>query len=301
MRFNSVDAPMASPISYDEFDVHEEEMYEEIDEDVENAKPEIEKIILQQEVVTEREVKVRLEKKFFPWITGRTLKAMEHEEIIRRVGYMGRRSRAKRIPKWFFIPYEAKYEDIVGIIEKKRRISIGVNAILTAHAPAGYHAEDLFEQAFESLGFKMHGRNRSRFRGRSVKGKKGKEPPNLDFIIEKDKIVYGVDIKNWIKYEYDTRLKVQSKVRLAIQLGIVPFIIARYVDKETFYVDIVEKEGICYYYESLLVPISYESIAREAHDVLGYPVLAVDFLPNYKVEWIGKLHRDFLKKNRREG
>lgn len=291
---------MASHKGYDDFDIYEGEMHEEIDEDVENAKPEIEEIILQQKVVTGRELKVRLEKKFFPWIIGRTLKAMEREGIIRRVGYTGRRSRAKRIPKWFFIPCEAKYEDVVGTIEKKRRISIGINAILTGHAPAAYHAEDLFGEAFESLGFKIHGRDKSRFKDKVVKGKKGKQLPNLDFIIEKNKIVYGVDIKNWIKYEYDTRRVVRSKVNLAIQLGIAPFIIARYVDKETFYVDIVEKGGICYYYESLLVPISYESIAQEAHDVLGYPVLAVDFLPNYKVKWIGKLHRDFLKKRRRK-
>lgn len=267
---------------------------------VENAKPEIEEIILREKVVTERELKVRLERKFFPWVTGRTLKAMGREGIIRRVGYMGRRSKAKRIPRWFYIPYGARYEDIVGIIEKKRRITIGINAILTAHAPAAYHAEDLFEEAFVSLGFKIHGRNKSRFKDRVVQGKKGKELPNLDFIIEKDKIVYGVDIKNWIKYEYETRGEVRSKVKLAKQLGVVPFIIARYVDKETFYVDIVEEGGICYYYESLLVPISYESIAREAAASLGYPVLAVDFLPNYKVEWIGKLHSDFLKKKRRK-
>jgi len=292
---------MAGHIGYDDFDIYEEEMYEQIDEDAENAKPEIEEVISQQKVVTEREIKVRLEKKFFPWITGRTLKAMERADIIRRVGYTGRRSRAKRIPRWFFIPSEAKYEDVVGIIEKKRRISIGINAILTAHAPAGYHAEDLFGEAFESLGFNIHGRDMSRFRGRTVRGKRGKQLPNLDFIIEKDKITYGVDIKNWIKYEYETRRVVQSKVNLATQLGIVPFIVARYIDKGTFYIDIVRRGGICYYYESLLVPISYESIAREAHDVLGYPVLAGDFLPNYKIKWLGKLHRDFVKKHKTKG
>ena len=132
------------------------------------------------------------------------------------------------------------------------------------------------------------------------KGKKGKQPPNLDFIIEKDGIVYGVDIKNWIKFEYETKRMIRSKVSLAKQLGIVPFIIARYVDKDTIYKEIIQKGGICYYYESLLIPISYKSLAIEAKTVLGYPALAVDFLPKYKVEWVQTLHENFLEKHRKK-
>jgi len=124
-------------------------------------------------------------------------------------------------------------------------------------------------------------------------GKKGKLPPNLDFIIEKDKIVYGVDIKNWIKYEYETRREVISKVRIALKLGIFPFIIARYVDKDTIYTEIIKKGGICYYFKTLLFPISFSGLAKEANEVLGYPTLAADFLPNHKIEWIKKLHKDF--------
>ncbi|MCK4477600.1 hypothetical protein KAU88_03605 [Candidatus Bathyarchaeota archaeon] len=282
-----------SPIEYDDSGIYEEE----IDEDVEDIKPEIEEIILRQKVVTERELKVRLEKKIFPWITGRALNAMEREGIIRRVGYRGRKSRTESVPESFFMSYSDEYEDVVGIIERKRKITKYINAILTAHSPAGYHAEDLFEGAFKSLGFKIHGRERSKFNGKVVKGKKGKQLPDLDFIIEKDKIVYGVDVKNWIRYEYNTRVNVRFKVSLAMQLGIVPFIIARYVDKETIYVDIIKKGGICYSYHTLLVPRSFRSLALDAEAFLGYPILALDVLPNYKVQWILKLHTDYLKRS----
>jgi len=282
---------MANPIEYDPADI-----VEEIDGDVENAKPEIEDIILQQKVVTDRELKVRLERQFFPWVTGRALLAMEQEGIVERVGYAGRRSKTKRVPESFFISYGTRYEDVVGIIMKKYRVTRDVNAILTAHAPAGEHAEDLFERAFKTLGFKIHGRNMSKFKDRTVRGRKGKQPPDLDFIIEKDKVVYGVDVKNWIKYEYGTRKTVRFKRNLALQLKVVPFIIARYVDKETIYVDVIQKGGICYPYQTLLVPPSYESLASEANSLLGYPIISRDSLPKYKVEWIKKLHEDFLKK-----
>jgi len=173
-----------------------------VDEDIEKVKPLIEEIIAQQKVVTDRELKVRLEDTFFPWVVGRALIAMEKEGIVRRVGYAGRRM--KGIPESFFTLSHFKYSEIVGIIMEKRDVSRDINAILTRRSPAGEHAEELFRKAFESLNFKIHKRDASEFRGRSVKGVKGKEPPNLDFIVERDGVVYGVDIKNWIRYEYET-------------------------------------------------------------------------------------------------
>ena len=94
-----------------------------VDEDVESIKPNIEDIVTQQKVVTDRELKVRLEKEIFPWITGRALNSMVREGIIRRVGYSGRRSQTKRIPESFFMIYGMSYERIVGILEAKRRVT----------------------------------------------------------------------------------------------------------------------------------------------------------------------------------
>lgn len=183
----------------DNFDFYEEERE---DKDIERVKPYIEDIVTQQKVVTDREVKVRLEDKFFPWMTGRALLAMESKGLLRRVGYPGRKS--KGMPESFYTLSSMEYHRIMGIIERKRQVSIGINSILTGYAPAGTYAEDLFAKAFQSLCFKIHTRDASEFKGRRIRGIKGKEPPNLDFIIERDGVVYGVDIKNWIRYEYAT-------------------------------------------------------------------------------------------------
>jgi len=43
----------------------------------------------------------------------------------------------------------------------------------------------------------------------------------------------GVDIKNWIKFEFATRDEIVKKVNCALELDVVPFMIARYVDRET--------------------------------------------------------------------
>ncbi|MCJ7469103.1 hypothetical protein MUO74_01220, partial [Candidatus Bathyarchaeota archaeon] len=238
---------MSCPTDYDPSEFYEGEPDEgEVDEDVERAKPCIEDIITQVKVATDRELKVRLEKKFFPWIIGRALNTMKREGIVRRVGYAGRRSAGKRIPESFLTLYGMSYNKIVGILEEKRAVSRDINAILTAHAPAGTHAEDLFKKAFLELGFKIHKRDASEFKGRKVTVRvEGKKLPDLDFIFDKNSVVYGVDIKNWIKYEYSTRFQVMRKVSLALDLDIVPFIIARYVDRDTIYKEIYLKGGIC--------------------------------------------------------
>ena len=59
-----------------------------------------------------------------------------------------------------------------------------------------------------------------------MKGVEGKQLSNLDFIVKKNGVVYGVDLKNWIKYERRTGLLAISKVALAVQLGVVPFIVS---------------------------------------------------------------------------
>jgi hypothetical protein len=214
------------------------------------------------------------------------------EGRVLRVGYPGRRRRT--YTKDFYTLPDFKYDDILGQIEQKRRVSAEVNAMLTGHAPATFFAEDLFERAFNSLGFEILDRDASQYKGKKVQSVEGKEPPNLDFILTRDSIVYGVDIKNWIRYEYNTREEVISKTSLALQLGITPFIIARYVDKDTMYTQVIVKGGLCYPFRTLLFSPDYSSVADLANSVLGYPTVAMERLPKHKVDWVAKLHRGFV-------
>jgi len=264
------------------------------DEAVENAKAAIEEIVTQQKVVTDREVKVRLEDKFFPWVVGRSLLSLEGDGLVKRVGVAG--LKGKGVPEAYYALEGTQYSQILGLIQEKRDVSLAVNNILTGYAPAGLQAEVLFERAFLSLGFDIRGRNISEYKGKKVRGVEGKEPPNLDFILRRDDVEYGVDVKNWIRYEWTTRRSVVMKVGLALQLGVVPFFIAGYVDRDVMFREIIGKGGICYPYKTLLIPPIFDSVATKASSLLGYPVIAVDTLPVYKTKWIGKLHADLRKK-----
>ena len=241
------------------FDYDDTEPQEEppVDQFEEEAAPAIEELVATQRVVTEREVKVRLEDRFFPWVTGRALTKMVETGLILKQGLAGRRGKIET--KNFFSLPDLSYDDIVGLMREKRVVAREVSAMLTGHAPATYFAEDLFERAFRTLEFEIIDRDASEYKGKRALGVRGKEPPNVDFIIKRDGVTYGADIKNWLRYEVMTREEIKSKVNVALQLDIVPFVIARYVDKATIFKEIIEKGGICYRYKTLRPTSTYSA------------------------------------------
>jgi len=245
--------------------------------------------LLQQRLVTDREIKVRLEKSFFPWVVDRAMKALQEDGRVRRVGDAGRK--LKGAPELFYTLGDIELASVSGIMSSKKRVSFEVNSLLTRLSPGGRHAEDLFEEAFRTLGFEILGRDVSTYKGRLARGVEGKQRPNIDFVLQRDGIEYGADVKNWIRYEYVTRADVESKVRVARDLGVVPLIIARYVDKDTLYKEVIQKGGVCYPFKTLLVSSTYESLAARAGALLGYPVVRVDVLPLHKRARIEKLHQ----------
>lgn len=215
---------------------------------------------------------------------------------VKKHGYAGRRRTGGGITEGYYSLSEVSYEEIRELIQSKREVSAAIVTILTGEAAAGAHAEDLFDEVFNTLGFKIHGRDVSEYNGRRIAGEVGKEPGNLDFVVERDGVTYGVDVKNWIRYEADTREEVRRKVRFALELKTQPFIITRYLDQDAIYTDINGKGGIVYRYVRLLVPAIFEFLAARARDLLGYPVLATDKFPEYSVKWLEKLHLDNLER-----
>jgi len=140
--------------------VGDEERYEtQAAEDVyyELAYREAPQIIEEQKVVTDREIKVRLEGEAFPgksgpfpWVTGRAMGQLLRENRLQVYGYVGRRRIKGGVTNKFYCIKGTKYDDIKEIIRVKRRISADVNNLLTGEASASYHAEDVFLEALET-------------------------------------------------------------------------------------------------------------------------------------------------------
>ena len=172
-------------MAWEEFVSHAEDENELDKYDI-NSEGDIIDIIYQKRIVTEREIKVILEDKYFPWVVGRALKRLVNEGKIRRGGYPGRKPKMGT-PRKFYLKLDIDYWESRSEIGVKRNLSRDVNGILTRSAPAGMQAEDVFERAFISMGFEILGRNVSEFNGKKVTGVTGKQLPNLDFIIKRGK------------------------------------------------------------------------------------------------------------------
>jgi hypothetical protein len=282
---------------YDPFDKVEDEDpgEEQVDPKVEDVKPKILEVLRKVSVATDRELKVRLEKSYFPWVVGRALGILIGEGEVQKVGYPGRRAIRRSEVGAFYTLKEVEYNSIKDLIKRKKAVSEAIVSALGGGSSASDHVEDLFLDAFRRLDFKFHGRDVSKFQGREVSHVRGKEASNVDFVLERDKVAYGIDVKNWIRYEWDYRDEIASKVDVAQQLGVVPFIIARYADKDIMWKGVIKKGGMVYRYNSLLLPSFYRSLAVKARDLLAYPVSAVDELPTYKTGWLEKLHSRFVE------
>lgn len=87
-------------------------------------------------------------------------------------------------------------------------------------------------------------------------------------------------MKNWIRYEHETPQEIHVKLKAAAELGVVRFIIARYIDRELTNHIIYDLHGLVYEYKELIIQPSLKSVAKQARDLLGYPVIAVDSLPH---------------------
>lgn len=272
----------------------------------ERACEEIPLLIKKLKVATDREIKVRLEGEPFPgppgpfpWIIQRAIKVLTGKQVLRTHGYTGRRRVGKGVPNTFYSLYEIPYKEIEELIQLKRRISADVNNVLTGEAPASFHAEELFREAFEDLGFKILGRDVSELNGERVVGISGKEPPNLDFAVRRDSVKYGVDVKNWIRYEFGTRREVDLKIAAAKQLKTVPFIIPRYIDREwTNRIIYGKTQGLVCEYKLLIIPATMRSLVEDAEKYLGYPIVATDTLPKKLCDRIEDIHKRYLSLKR---
>jgi hypothetical protein len=133
------------------------------------------------------------------------------------------------------------------------------------------------------------GRDVSKLGDKEVRHPPAGPPPDVDFVFEKDGITYGVDVKNWLAYEKKNVPKINKKLDVCRQLDIVPYIVARYIDDDTMY-RIISQGGLVYRYWDLLIPVSFDSLAKRVRELLGFPVIATDVLPEQMKTEILNLH-----------
>ncbi len=226
-----------------------------------------------------KQLEVIFEKKFFHWITSRALGELVGE------GYLG----------MVEMPLSVEGTRVKFLFDRKNRYykreikkSIGVIREYSDHAIAracGEQADVLFFNALVRKGFASHGEDVNEYKGKKWQATNH----NLDFIIEKDSIVYGCEVKN--TFAYIERDEFSIKLRICDFLGIKPLFIMRGSPK-TYNFEVIQKGGYVMIFEKQIYPFGHEKLVERIIEVLGMPVDCPRKIPDGIIErfirWHGK-------------
>ena len=221
----------------------------------------------------DREIRYRLERDFFHSVTGYIIRRLQVSRQIRRTGLPGRR----RIPRVFYRLAETEYSELVELMEEKVKLS---KFLSYESSRAGYFAESLWFSAFQDLGFEILGRETSRFMG-----KRATIGGDIDFIARRDGLTYGVEIKNSLSYPDD----LSQKFRISLELGVIPFFVARWISKSQFHM-VRRYGGLVKLYETSIYPTRYAEIIERCRRVLGFPLIALEKISGGPKRHLMKIH-----------
>ena|SRR3972149_1576039 len=157
-----------------------------------------------------------------------------------------------------------------------------MNPIITR--AVGERAEILFSNALMKRGFVVEGEHTNEVRGE--KWKKSKH--NLDFILSKDNIIYGCEIKNTLAYI--NKYELDIKLEMCDYFGIRPLFIVRAAPKNYIY-EIQKVGGYTLIFETQIYPLGQEKLAEKVKETLELPVICSNGIPKGMIDRFMNWHQ----------
>jgi hypothetical protein len=205
-----------------------------------------------------RQLAVQHEDPWFHWITHRALSRLEDEGFIKgedrplqysdQVHLMWHRS--YRYPR-------RQADRVVGIIESYS------NPLMSSSI--GRQGEWLVLEGFMRRQFVLVERAANNYRGRVWTGSNH----NLDFVIERDGVAYGVEVKNTLAYmDYDELL---TKTKMCLWLGVRPIFAVRMLPR-TWANTVIRAGGYAMIMKYQFYPWLAEDLAQTVRTELELPV-----------------------------
>ncbi len=201
-----------------------------------------------------KQMQVLLEQDFFHWITGRAVgelieeRSVGHEDAIlvggkaRFIFNKGHRYRARQIGR------------AVRTIERYSDTEIA--------RACGHWAESLFLLALAEHGFSVHGRSVNQWGEKKWTATRH----NLDFIVSRDAIAYGAEVKN--TWDYIPPDELRTKLDMCEFLGLKPLMIWRFAPK-TYMYEVIERGGYGMIFKTHIFPLGHSVLVSEIRDALG--------------------------------
>jgi len=223
-------------------------------------------------VAFKNEIKYRLEKEgFIHTVADYAVYRLEGGKAynpglgIVRTGLPGRPSarRAGEASVFFHLPGEP-YNGLLPVMRKKAVLSAFITNMSRI---AGFHAQELWKDAFISLGYEL----KSHQDVREFEGRVATVNNTIDFIVERDGIRFGVEVKNDLEYPKD----LDKKFQVAVELDTIPVFVVRNVTP-TSSKHIRKYGGLVKIYETSIYPAAYADTINQCVETVGYPVIALD-------------------------
>ena len=222
-----------------------------------------------------RQLEIWREKTFFHWITSRALRELAEE---RRIGFSAETLGTHRAH--FYFPIRHRYP--------RRQITQTLKLIAEFSEPSftralGRHGEMLVESGFARTGFRI-----LQHKVKEVDGRAWTETNHdLDFLIVRDGIRYGVEVKNQLGYIDRTEL--QIKLAMCHHFGVRPMFVTRALPKNYIY-EVGRAGGYSLLTDNQNYPLLAEDLARRVRAVLNLPVGVIERFPNTALDRFEKWH-----------
>jgi hypothetical protein len=229
-----------------------------------------------------RQLQVKLEKKYFHWVTNNALVGLV------KMGYLHdiRLERDSGTSTRYFIHHSNRYP--------KRDIK-KIEEIITEYSQdhitrsCGSRAEDLFCNALALHKYEPIARKVKEHNGKKWE----KSGHDLDYMFYKDNIFYGCEIKNTLGYIEKDELDI--KLEMCGYLGVKPLFIMRFAPK-TYNKLINEFGGYSMIFETQIYELSQIELVEKIKQNLGLPVICSRYIPDGIIERFEKWHNKTCKK-----
>ncbi|BEH58736.1 hypothetical protein [Burkholderia pseudomallei] len=204
------------------------------------------------------QIETRLEREYFHWITNKGLSELAQE---RQLAFEPRMIAGTQRVHFYTYPTYRYF----------RREAKRLEGVLTqlydpdfTHA-VGRHCEMLLDSALARAGFQPQATDANAWNGKQWTQTKH----NLDRIVVKDSIAYGVEIKN--TQNYIGRPELRTKLRMCEHLQLRPLFIMRFAPKS--YIEEVRRAGgFTLLFEEQIYPFGFVKLMREVREALGLKV-----------------------------
>jgi len=195
------------------------------------------------------QIETSLERDFFHWITGRALLELGDAKEILRIPASVEGQRVN-----FYANRKHRYLQR----ELKMMLKILVRIFDPEFARAiGRHGELMFDAALGRFGFRAEAKDAKSWNDRIWR----ETNHNLDRIITRDGLVYGVEIKN--TQNYISREELRLKISLCQYLKLIPLFIMRFAPKSYMY-EIIQSGGFGLLFEEQIYPFGHTALLNEA-------------------------------------